>query len=267
VYNTGQAFQFDVGLLRSTNGGTSWTPTALTNRLTWGTSGYYVNLVAINPQDSRILYASTHSWGLPTTGFKGLFKSTDGGNSWFLVNTGLPDVGSRTWITAIVIDPDDTNVVYAATGGYPATDGQGVFKSIDGGKNWTVFNNGLGVLNIRSLALAPGSPNVLYAATPAGVFKNIDDEPIVTLNENSYCVGSPWSLTVSNTTPEASVHLLGTSNNRSWEVRDWRKTSRDGTRRETGVFATGTEGTHYLRVEVGGMLSNVVSFVVSNCRP
>jgi photosystem II stability/assembly factor-like uncharacterized protein len=126
VYNTGQAFQFDVGLLRSTNGGTSWTPTALTNRLTWGTSGYYVNLVAINPQDSRILYASTHSWGLPTTGFKGLFKSTDGGNSWFLVNTGLPDVGSRTWITAIVIDPDDTNVVYAATGGYPATDGQGV---------------------------------------------------------------------------------------------------------------------------------------------
>jgi hypothetical protein len=73
-----------------------------------------------------------------------------------------------------------------------------VFKSIDGGKNWTVFNDGLGALNIRSLALAPGSPNVLYAATSAGVFKIIDG-PIVTLNENAYCVGGPWTLTVSNT--------------------------------------------------------------------
>jgi hypothetical protein len=141
-----------------------------------------------------------------------------------------------------------------------------VFKSIDGGKNWTVFNDGLGALNIRSPALAPGSPNVLYAGTSAGVFKIIDG-PIVTLNENAYCVGSPWSLTVSNTRPEKSVHLLGTSNDRSWEVRDWRKTAPDGTKHENGVFAAGTEGTHYLRVEVDGMLSNVLSFVVSNCRP
>jgi hypothetical protein len=138
--------------------------------------------------------------------------------------------------------------------------------SMDGGKNWTVFNDGLKTLNIRSLALAPGSPNVLYAATSAGVFKNIDG-PIITLNENVYCIGASWSLTVSNTAPETSVRLLGTSNNRSWEVRDWRKTTGDGTRLEIGVFTAGTEGTHYLRVEVGGMLSNVVSFTVSNCRP
>ena len=64
-----------------------------------------------------------------------------------------------------------------------------MFKSIDGGKNWTVFNDGLGALNIRSPALAPGSPNVLYAGTSAGVFKIIDG-PIVTLNENAYCVGA-----------------------------------------------------------------------------
>jgi hypothetical protein len=142
----------------------------------------------------------------------------------------------------------------------------GVFKTINGGKNWTAFNDGLSTSEVRALALTPGSPNVLYAATSAGVFKIIDG-PIVTLNESVYCVGAPWSLTVSNTAPETSVQLLGTSNNWSWEVRDWQKTGRDGTRRETGVFATGTEGTHYLRVEVDGMLSNVVSFVVSNCRP
>ena len=118
------------------------------------------------------------------------------------------------------------------------------------GKIGLLFNDGLGSLNIRSLALAPGSPNVLYAGTAVGLFKNIDDEPIVTLNENSYCVGAPWSLTVSNTPPETSVRLMGTSNNRSWEIPNWRKTAPDGTRRETGVFAAGTEGIHYLRVEV-----------------
>ena len=219
----------------------------------------------MDPKNSNTLYAATFGYG-SHSGFTGLLKSTDGANTWHPINTGLLNRGNDSRITALVIDPDDTNVVYAATGGYAATDGQGVFKSIDGGKNWTVFNNGLRALNVRALALTPGSPNVLYAATSAGVFKNIDG-PIVTLNENVYCVGAPWSLTVSNTAPETSVHLLGTSNDRSWEVRDWRKTARDGTRRETGVFATGTEGTHYLRVEVDGMLSNVVSFVVSNCRP
>jgi hypothetical protein len=101
-------------------------------------------------------------------------------------NTGLLNIGNDSHIIAIVVDSDDPNVVYAATGGYRATDGQSVFKSIDGGKNWTVFNDGLGASNIRSLALAPGSPNVQYAATPAGVFKIIDG-PVVTLNE--ICAG------------------------------------------------------------------------------
>jgi len=256
------ASPYVTGLFKSTDGGTSWIPTALTSRLTEG-QGYWVHMVAMDPQNSNILYAATSAWARP--GFTGLFKSVDGGTSWHPINTGLQDIGNVSWITALVIDPDESNVVYAATRGADSSIGKGVSKSVDGGKNWTVFNDGLGAFHIRSLALAPGSPNVLYAATPTGVFKIIDG-PVVTLNENAYCVGSPWSLTVSNTGPETSVHLLGTSNNRSWEIPDWRKTALDGTRHETGVFATGTEGTHYLRVEVDGMLSNVVSFVVSNCR-
>jgi photosystem II stability/assembly factor-like uncharacterized protein len=257
------------GVIKSTDGGRTWTPTTLTNPIAWtGRSydGIFVNLIAMDPKNSNKLYAAAFGYG-SHSGFAGLLKSTDGANTWRPVHTGLLNIGNDSQITAIVIDPDDPNVVYAATGGYGVTNGRGVFKNLDGGGNWTVFNDGLGALNTRSLALAPGSPNVLYVATAAGVFKNVDDKPIITLNENGYCVGSPWKLTVSNSSPETSVRLIGTSNNRSWEIPNWRQTRQDGVWSESGVFAAATEGTHYLRVEVGGVLSNVVSFVVSNCRP
>ena len=97
-----------------------------------------MNLVANDPQDSKILYAATFGYG-SGGGFTGLFKSIDGANTWFPINTGLLDLASRALITAIVIDPDDTNIVYAGTGGYEDHRGQGVFKSIDGGKNWAAI--------------------------------------------------------------------------------------------------------------------------------
>jgi photosystem II stability/assembly factor-like uncharacterized protein len=255
------------GVVKSTDGGFTWTPTALMNPVTVTDRAYgdFVNLLAIDFKNPEILYAATHSYG-EFAGFTGLFKTSDGGNTWLPINTGLLNLRDPGRISAIVIDPDDTNVVYAATGGYGATDGRGVFKSVDGGKNWTAFNDGLSALDVRALALAPGGPNVLYVGTSAGVFKNIDDAPIVTLDSNTYCVGSRWKLTASNNAPQSSLHLLGTSNSKSWEIRDWRRTGGNGAWSETGVFAPGTEGTHYLRVEIDGRLSNVVSFVVANCR-
>jgi uncharacterized protein (TIGR03437 family) len=68
-----------------------------------------------------------------------------------------------------VIAPNDSNTVYAATSE------DGVYKSVDGGRNWARFNDGLTNLNIRALAIVPGAPATLYAATPTGVFKAVDD--------------------------------------------------------------------------------------------
>ena len=167
--------------MKSTDGGFSWTPTALTNNATPMNNRYYVNLVAMDPQNPKILYAATSRAYFDLAG---LFKSIDAGNTWFPINTGLLDSGNPGPISAVVIDPDDTNIVYAGTGGHLAAAGRGgVFKTINGGKNWTAFNDGLSTSELRALALTPGSPNVLYAATSAGVFKIIDG-PIVTLSEN-----------------------------------------------------------------------------------
>ena len=124
------------GVVKSTDGGFTWTPTALMNPATLtngGYDGYFVNFLGIDIKNPQILYAATHSYA-GIAGFTGLFKTTDGGNTWLPINTGLLNLGDPGRISAIVIDPDDTNVVYAATGGYRSTDGQGVFKSVDGGK-------------------------------------------------------------------------------------------------------------------------------------
>ena len=72
---------------------------------------------------------------------------------------------------------------------------------------------------------------------------------------------------MSNGAPHAPARLLGTSNGQSWEIADWRKTDVHSSLTVEGKFAEGTEGSHSLRVEIGGVISNIVSFVISRCTP
>lgn len=136
----------NTGVFKSTDGGTSWNLTALKST--------FVNALTIDRTNPSTLYAAA------TTG---LFKSTDAGGSWVAINGGL------TSLTAVVIAPNDSNIVYAATSG------DGIYKSIDGGGNWVRFNAGLTNLNIRALAIAPGTPTKLYVATPSGVLRTVED--------------------------------------------------------------------------------------------
>jgi hypothetical protein len=92
----------------------------------------------------------------------------------------------------------------------------------------------------------------------------MDNTPVLSV-DSQYCIGGSWKLKVGNSAPNLSIHLLGTSNGQSWEVRNWRKTDREGSWVEVGAFPAKAEGRHSLKVDVNGALSNVVSFVVSNC--
>jgi hypothetical protein len=105
------------------------------------------------------------------------------------------------------------------------------------------------------------------AGSGSGLFKIFDDTPVLALDSARYCIGATWMLRVANGVTNTPIRLLGTSNGQSWEIQGWRKSDGDGNWSDAGVFAAGTEGSHFLRVEINGTLSNVVSFVVSKCGP
>ncbi|NUM34181.1 MAG: hypothetical protein HUU50_06535 [Candidatus Brocadiae bacterium] len=83
------------GILKSTNAGTSWSTSGLADKS--------ILSLAIDPQNTTILYAGTHS---------GLFKSTNSGGSWDLISS-VPSIP----VTSIVIDAANPSNIYVGTSG------------------------------------------------------------------------------------------------------------------------------------------------------
>ena len=92
-------------------------------------------------------------------------RASTGARAGCLPTLGLPSV----FVRSIVIDSVTPSTNYAGTSG-------GVFKSTNGGGNWSPANNGLVVLSVITLAMDPQNPAVLYVGTTAGstngVFKS-----------------------------------------------------------------------------------------------
>jgi len=80
-----------------------------------------------------------------------------------------PEGGS---IRALAIDPATPSTLYAGTDNY-VIGSHGVFKSTNGGGNWTPVNTGLTNAHVSALAIDPATPSTLYAGTHGdGVFKS-----------------------------------------------------------------------------------------------
>ncbi|HEX8068832.1 MAG TPA: hypothetical protein VF546_02695 [Pyrinomonadaceae bacterium] len=147
------------GLLRSKDGGESWSMTALTDTL--------VTAAAVDPLDLDTVYAGTASEAADNLYVGSLLKSVDGGASWFPINRGLP--GDFSVARVLVAGPGNPDTLYVATSRH------GVFKSLDGGASWEALNDGLTDLSVNTLVLAPGRTHTLYAGTDGGgLFKLAD---------------------------------------------------------------------------------------------
>src|SRR5947208_10604439 len=99
--------------------------------------------------------------------FVGLLRAEAGVNVW------TTDGPHSETINALAIDPQTPTTLYAGTSG------DGIFKSTDGGGNWSAVNTGLttpyGAIWVNALAIDPQTPTTLYAASSGGgVFKSTD---------------------------------------------------------------------------------------------
>ncbi len=143
------------GIWKSIDKGISWNPLS-DNLPQIGVSG-----IAIDPTNSDVIYIATGDDDNYDTSSAGVFKSSDGGETWN--QTGLNPDNTPSSMNDIYIHPNDVNILYVATN-------NGLYKSEDKGDNWTRILNG----NIRDLKLKPGDPNTIYAVTSDKFHKSVD---------------------------------------------------------------------------------------------
>jgi photosystem II stability/assembly factor-like uncharacterized protein len=165
--------RYGLGLLKSTDGGESWTLLAGSTF-----AGRTFAKIVVDPSGAHLWAAIGHAGGFPelaaakghpgATGPVGVFRSDDAGATWAQVAGGLPSVEA----TDFTIAPTSPPAMYAAIGRIFGSAQNGIYRSTDGGASWTKLAGGLpsgaGIGRV-SLAFAPSQPARVYAfvANPA----------------------------------------------------------------------------------------------------
>jgi len=170
------------GMYKSTDGGKTWTYIGLGET-------HIITRILVDPKNPDVVYVAALGHLFAPNPERGVFKSTDGGKTWQKILFVNDDTGA----ISLAMDPSNPSVVYAAmwqmsrrhwtfSSGGP---GSGLYKTTDGGANWTTISHspGLptGIFGRVGIAVAPSSPNVVYALVQAdykgqagGLFRSDD---------------------------------------------------------------------------------------------
>lgn len=160
--NAGDSY-YGAGVLKSSDGGATWAQFTgpfvgpfNAGRLA---GGAHISGLAVDPADPNTVLAAVNRSPAATAG---IYRTSDGGATWTLVLGGA--VG-----TAVIFNPADPTIAYAALGTYTGNRLNGVYKLTDSGVTWNPSGGsgagGIPISNVGriALALAPSNPNVLYA--------------------------------------------------------------------------------------------------------
>ncbi len=142
-------------------------PTTYTLGAGWNGGMGRLNCIAFHPTLSNTFWVGGPSGGL--------WKTTDGGNTWTCLTDGMPVIG----VSGIAIDYTNTNIIYILTGDGDGGDTRsiGVLKSTNGGETWlttgftyTVIDN----LRAFKLLMHPTNHNILLVVSNAGIHRTTD---------------------------------------------------------------------------------------------
>ena len=187
------------GLWRTMDAGKSWEP--LWDRQATQSIG----AIGIAPSDPKTIYVGTGEANIFRASLAGMgvFKSTDGGNSWRQM--GLENTGT---ISRIVVHPTDPNIVYLAAGGneWSRNEDRGVYKSTDGGLNWKKILYLDDKTGANDLIMDAADPNIVYASLWTRIRKRWSD-PVPEDGDDLYKTidgGSSWKK-MNNGLPDTKI--------------------------------------------------------------
>jgi len=146
------------GVWKTTNSGVTWKPVFDKQ------SSYSIGCVTFDPQNSNTVWVGTgENVGGRHVGYgDGIYKSTDGGESW--KNMGLKE---SQHISKILVHPSNSDIVWVAAQGPLWNKGgeRGIYKTTDGGKTWHRTLGDDEWVGATDIAIDPRNPDRLYAAT------------------------------------------------------------------------------------------------------
>ncbi|MBS3818129.1 hypothetical protein KGY73_01280 [bacterium] len=160
--NNSRSVYWGNGVYKSTDQGKTWTHMGLKE-------SHHVGRIVIHPQNPDIVYVAALGHLYSFNPERGLYKTTDGGESWEKVLY----VNEKTGVVDVAMDPSNPDILYAASyekqrlpwhfeaGG----EGSDIYKSTDAGETWTKLGGGLpgGKIGRIGLDVYPQNPDIVYA--------------------------------------------------------------------------------------------------------
>ncbi len=194
------------GIWKTTDAGTVWTPIFDSQPIA------SIGAIAVAPSDPKTIYVGTGESDIRSdlSSGNGVYKSNDGGSTW--THIGLEDTRQ---ISRIVIDPQNPKVVYVGALGHAfmPNEQRGVYKSLDGGANWTKVLSQSPEIGISDVAICSGNPQILFAGTwnthrpPWSTYAPIDGPGGGLFRSQD--AGKTWSRLKGNGLPEGDWGRIG----------------------------------------------------------
>lgn len=142
-------------LIKSTDGGASWTPSSSGLPFQEGFAPTSVQIDPANPRRLLVVHLQR------------LWRSVNAGASWQQVNL-HPGSGGFVAVVGAAFAARPAGTAFAATS-------NGLFRSTDGGSSWTLVGHGLPAVYFNAVVVAPSDPKTVYAsASYDGLFRSLD---------------------------------------------------------------------------------------------